>query len=196
MINICFSCGKDDQNELCETCLGWGITQEELFPTFCDALTEQFHRLGKDGKRYWGRLGAAILFTDGSNVLLLKRSENSDHANTWCLPGGRAKENEVPLDTARREAKEESGSVEGSRFQHFHDKDGSHHFHTYLYAVSKPFDVKLSKEHTDSAWTPLNEVEKLKLHPKFKEAWPTYLRAIKKRFPEKSSFEEWLLSRD
>lgn len=155
---------------------------------------EQFHRIGKNGKRYWGRLGAGILFTDGQKVLLLKRDSSSDYPGHWCIPGGRAKEGESPIDVAHREAKEECGNVEGHRFAHFHDKDGSHHFHTYLMAVDSPFDVRLSKEHDASEWVILNKVLDMKLHPKFKESWESYLRAIDKKFPKKISFSEWLQS--
>ena len=199
--NVCCYCGKGVaswihcQGFLCETCGEWGITRSEVVPTIAEVFSEQFHRVGKDGKRYWGRLGGGILFTDGEKILLLKRDGNSDYAGHWGIPGGRAKEGEAPLDTARRETKEECGSVEGQRFGHFDDKDGAHHFHTYLFAIAKPFDVELSKEHNDSKWVALDKVEDMKLHPKFKEAWPGYLRAIKKRFPGKTSFLDWCESR-
>lgn len=159
-------------------------------------ISEQFHRIGRDGARYWGRLGAGILFTDGDKILLLKRAGESDHGGTWCLPGGKAKEGESPLDTARRESKEECGSVEGNRFDHFDDKDGSHHFHTYLFSIEKPFEVTLSKEHSAFRWVYLEEVPELKLHPKLKESWPSYLRSIKKRFPRKTSFLDWLKAKE
>lgn len=189
---ICCSCGKAlASGVICEACHEWGITREEVFPTISDVFSEQFHRLGKGGTKYWGRLGGGIIFTDGEKVLLLKRDDSSDYAGHWCIPGGKAKEGEAPLDVARREAKEECGTVEGQRFGHFHDKDGAHHFHTYLMAVEKPFDVRLSKEHDASEWTALNKVEGMKLHPKFKDAWPGYLRAIKKKFPSKTSFTDW-----
>jgi ADP-ribose pyrophosphatase YjhB (NUDIX family) len=200
--NICCSCGKGvaawfhGQGVICEMCSEWGITHNEIFPTVEDVLSEQFHRVGKDGKKYWGRLGGGILFTDGERILLLKRDGNSDYAGHWGIPGGRAKENEAPLDVARRETKEECGSAEGQRFGHFHDKDGAHHFHTYLFAIAKPFDVELSKEHNDHKWVSLEKVEDMKLHPKFKEAWPGYLRAIKARFPGKTSFMDWVKVRD
>jgi 8-oxo-dGTP pyrophosphatase MutT (NUDIX family) len=156
---------------------------------------EQYHRIGKDGKKYWGRLGAGIVFTDGKKILLLQRSPKSDHPGYWCIPGGKANENESPIDCAVRESKEECGSAEGIRFAQFHDRDGGHHFHTFLYSVMKPFEVRLSDEHSDSAWVPIDEVKKMKLLPKFAESFPAYLRAIKKRFPEEKSFIEWLASR-
>lgn len=155
-------------------------------------MIEQFHRIGKDGKKYWGRLGAGIVFTDGEKVLLLKRDSSSDYPGHWCIPGGKAKEGETPLDVAHRESKEECGTVEGQRFAHFHSRDGAHHFHTYLLAINNPFEVKLSKEHDDFEWTPLEKVNGMKLHPKFRDSWPSHLNAIRKKFSKKISFSDWL----
>lgn len=197
--DICQHCGEN-VNEIsqeipfCDVCKQWGITHQEIYPTVAD-MAEQFHRLGKGGTKYWGRLGGGIVFTDGEKILLLKRDSSSDYPGHWCIPGGKAKEGEAPIDVAHREAKEECGSVEGQRFGHFHSNDGAHHFHTYLMAVTKPFEVRLSKEHDASEWVDLDDVLGMKLHPKFKESWPTYLRAIKKKFPNKTSFAEWCEAR-
>lgn len=184
-MNICYFCGKDD----CTVCAEWGLT--DLFPT----IPEQFHRIGRDGNRYWGKLGGGIVFTDGKETLLLKRTEKGDYPGFWAIPGGKAKDGEVPVETARREANEECGSSQGQRFGHFHEKDGSHHFHVFMYAIPEPFQPKLSNEHSDAQWVKLEEVAKMKLHPKLKESWPAYLRAIKRQFPSKSSFSEWVVKK-
>lgn len=155
-------------------------------------IFEQYHRIGKDGKRYWGKMGAGIIFTDGKKVLLLKRDKKSDYPHHWCLPGGKAKKGESPIDTAKRESEEECGHSEGTRLDDFHSQDGSHHFYSFLFSVPKEFNVKLSHEHEESHWFPIDQVENLNLHPKFKESWPTYLRAITKKLPQKTSFSEWL----
>lgn len=128
------------------------------------------------------RMAAGILFTDGKKILLLRRSSDGDYGGYWGIPGGKAKKSEYPIDTARRESKEECGENHGERFDHFDAKNGFHHFHTYLYSVTKPFVVKLSKEHTDSKWASLDDVSKLQLHPKFKEIWPKFQKSIKKHF--------------
>ena len=189
MINYCCECGEEceSQDFLCDGCHEWGITREEVFPTF----TEQFHRIGKEGRRYWGRLGGGILFTDGKQILLLQRANDGDYAGYWGIPGGKAKKGELPLDTARRESKEECGENEGQRFGHFDSKDGLHHFHTYLYSIASPFEVKISKEHTHSKWVALEDVQGMQLHPKFKESWTAYLRAIEKNFPKRTTFQDW-----
>ena len=146
-----------------------------------DNLIEQFHRIGKNGNRYWGKMGAGIIFTDGQKILLLRRANIGDYLGYWAPPGGKAKEGEVPLETAKRESKEECGHNEGQRFSDHHSQDGGHHFYTYLMTV-KPFEAKLSKEHDMSKWVDLDEVENMKLHPKFKDSWPTYKRAIERKF--------------
>lgn len=147
-----------------------------------------YYRIGKDGARYWGKKGAGILFTDGSKILLLKRSLG-DNKGTWGIPGGKAKEDESEINNAKRESKEEAGHVEGVRFARFDEKDGQHRFTVFLYKTT-PFRVTLSNEHSDSKWIPIDELEQYKLHPKFQKGLPYYLKAIKKEFP--SSFSEWL----
>lgn len=67
---ICCHCGESSKQDICEPCLAWGVTREDVFPTF----SEQFHRIGKGGKRYWHTAGAGILFTDGKSILLLTKS--------------------------------------------------------------------------------------------------------------------------
>jgi len=199
--NICCHCGATVENNLqnqsflCGICSEWHITHDEVFPTISDMFNEQFHRIGKNGSRFWGRLGGGIIFTDGEKILLLQRGDIGDYSGYWCIPGGKAKKGELPIDTARREALEECGKNDGQRFGHFDTKDGKHHFHTFLYSVKIPFDVKLSNEHTDYKWVPLNDVEGMQLHPKLKENWAAYRRAINKQFPRKTTFQEWLTAK-
>jgi 8-oxo-dGTP pyrophosphatase MutT (NUDIX family) len=147
-------------------------------------------------KKYFGRLGGGILFTDGKKILLLKRDGDSDNKGRWGIPGGRARENETPIEVAKRETKEECGSCEGVQFGHYQDVDGDHHFHTFLFAIKKPFDVEISKEHDDYKWASIKKIEEMRLHPRLKKAWPELLKAIKKKFPNKKSFKEWLDERD
>jgi mutator protein MutT len=149
-----------------------------------------FHRIGKDGRRYNGMAGAGILFTDGERILLLKRGHGGDFGGTWAIPGGRTEKGESAIDTAVRETKEEVGLITGTRFAAFEEIDGRHRFHVYLYAVSEPFECKISKEHDDWRWIPLNDLDRYKLHPRLEEALPYYQKAIRRRFPRKD-FKEW-----
>jgi ADP-ribose pyrophosphatase YjhB (NUDIX family) len=192
MINICCYCGQSSGTLLCSLCEEWCVSREEVFPTIGDVLVEQFHRIGREGRRYWGKMGAGILFTDGKSILLLKRKEPSDHAGTWGIPGGRAKDGEAPIDTARRESKEECGQKDGQQFARFHDKDGSHHFHVFLYSVAKPFECTVSNEHSQAKWIPITEMLNYPLHPRLKKSLPYYLNSVKQKFSRHKRFSEWL----
>lgn len=189
---ICCHCGEPSDQDICDGCLAWGVTREDVFPTF----SEQFHRIGKNGKRYWHQSGAGILFTDGHSILLLKRKEPSDNAGTWGIPGGGAKKGETPIATAWRETKEECGaSPQGYQFEKFHEKDGHHNFFVFMYRIPKPFECEISKEHSEAKWIPIKDLGQYKLHPKMTEHWPAYKRAIEKKFP-KNSFSEWLTTKN
>lgn len=157
-------------------------------------INEQYHRVGKNGKKYWGRLGAGIVFTDGKKILLLRRA-GSDNAGKWGIPGGRCEEGEKFLDTARREAEEETGvKVSGSRFDEFEQIDGRHKFMVYLYSIDQPFQCKISDEHDDWKWVPIDELNQYELHPKLEENLGRFKKAIAKRFP--GSFKEWIEAND
>ncbi len=201
--NICCGCGKafhawfHGTGVLCDVCSEWGVDRKDIVPNITEvfeAKNEQFHRIGKDGGKYWGKRGAGILYTDGQHILLLKRGEKSDNAGTWGVPGGKAKKNEAPIDTALRETKEECGNApSGQQFANFLTKDGKHSFMCYLYSTDEQFDCTLSDEHTDYKWVPLDEVGKYNLHPKFKELWSRYKSAIENKFESRfSSFSEWV----
>lgn len=171
---ICKTCGKQSDETICSLCYSWG-------------LTEAYSKV-KNHKRE-GRLAAGIVFTDGKKILLLKRNEKS---GVWSIPGGRADKNETPLETAKRESKEECGSSEGEVFDHFFRKYENQHFHTFMVSIKSPFKVKISDEHSDFAWVPIKDVEEMKLHPKFRECWKVILASIKKRYPNRVSFIEWV----
>lgn len=151
-----------------------------------------FHRIGKDGTKYYGKVAAGIIFTDGKQILLLKRAEQGDHFGKWSVPGGRLNHGELPIDGARRESEEECGHSHGQQFGHYDDVDGRFHFHTFFFAIDKPFDVKLSSEHSDGKWIDIDDVEKYDLHRRFKENWKYFKEKIGKRFPKIKSFSEWI----
>ena len=191
--NVCCKCGRPVsswihcQGVICSVCAEWGITREEVFPTITDLF---------ESKGDLGRLGAGIIYTDGKRILLLKR-EKGDEKETWCIPGGRADDGETPRDCAIRETGEEIGKLpEAKEFGHFDMKDKAYHFHVYLMAVPKQFKVKLSDEHSDYEWIPFADLDDYRLHPKLKEAIPTYLKAISSHFGVKiESFSSWLYNK-
>ena len=152
-----------------------------------------YHRIGKNGKRYWGKQGAGILFTDGKQILVLKRSDKGDHGGTWGLPGGKVEKGESTIAGAMREIEEETGVsyVPGNRLESMESRDGTHRWVTYLYRVTEPFEVTLSDEHTDSKWVDIDKIKDLKLHPQFKAQIDRYLDVIgRKSF----GFKEWSMT--
>lgn len=157
-------------------------------------MNEQYHRIGKDGRKYWGKVGAGILYTDGKRVLLLKRATKGDHYGSWSIPGGKVERGENPLDAAQRESKEETGVFDGSIIAHYDDVDHRHHFHTFLYKVDQPFQCQLSDEHSEYRWVELPDVEDLKLHPRFRAMFPRFRRKIGHHFPK--SFAVYVSEKD
>lgn len=147
-------------------------------------------RIGEGGSPVHGKRAAGIFFTDGKSVLLLKRSDEGDHSNTWALPGGKSKDGETDINTAIRETKEETGlgSIPGHRLCSVMSHNGRQRFTGFVYKVSSPFDVKISHEHNDWEWVSLKDLGSKELHPKFKEQIPRYLREIGKKI---QSFSEW-----
>jgi 8-oxo-dGTP diphosphatase len=150
-----------------------------------------FHRIGKDGTSYAGKLGAGIIFTDGKQLLLLKRADG-DHRGKWGQPGGEVEPGETAIDAAIREAQEECGNFDGYRIGEFEEKDGLHRWTTFLYKIKKPFACALSKEHSAFKWFDLDKLKSADLHPKFKENLPAYLKMINRKFQSLGSFKEWL----
>lgn len=135
--------------------------------------------------------GAGILFTDGKKILLLKRAEG-DEENTWGLPGGGAKKGETPLETAKRETKEECGidNNVGTKWAELTQKDSEFCWTTFMYdVVVSDVAVTLSDEHTDWLWFDLTELNTKPLHPKLKPQIPAYLALIRKKYGKK--FTEW-----
>src|SRR4051812_3091566 len=66
---------------------------------------------GPDGRRFWGRYGAAglLVHDETAGILLQHRAEWSHFGGTWGLPGGARHEGESAVDGAIREAEEEAG---------------------------------------------------------------------------------------
>jgi septum formation protein len=153
---------------------------------------EQYHRIGKDGKKYWGKIGAGIIFSDGKKILLLKRASKGDNFGKWSIPGGKVEKGESPIDGAKRESKEECGYFGGYQYHHYDDQDGKHHYHTFFYAIDKPFEIKLSEEHTEGKWFDISDVDDLNLHERLKNNWPYFKRKIIHQFTGTKSFIDWI----
>ena len=117
-------------------------------------------------------------------MLLHRSSETKAYPFTWAPTGGSIEEGEDLLEAAKRESKEEIGTVRGYKIAEFTDDK----FAMFIFKVNEPFKVKLNDEHTKMEWVNIDDVEKYKLHPNFKKEWPKYRKAIK-------PFSEWLNTR-
>ena len=53
-------------------------------------------------------VGAIFLCTSTNRILLQQRSKNVSHPTTWAFWGGKAEDNEKPIDTLHRELTEEN----------------------------------------------------------------------------------------
>jgi 8-oxo-dGTP diphosphatase len=136
-----------------------------------------------DGRRFWGRAGAAgllVVAPDGS-VLLQHRVGWSHFGGTWGLPGGARHVGESSLDGALREAHEETGielALLRPRFAVRLDLD----VWTYTtVAVAAPAALPVAvtdRESTALEWVPADEVDQRDLHPGFAAAWPRLRPAL------------------
>ncbi len=110
-------------------------------------------------------------------MLLLERSDASNHGGTWSMPGGNFDPtlDETLYDTAVREALEELGSVPdvaaalGSLVVDWGEEDENKFtvFFVETTANNGTWRAKLNEEHTASAWFALSDLGDgdVELHP-------------------------------
>lgn len=132
------------------------------------------------GHRHWGLYGAAGLLLvapeqAGLTVLLQHRAAWSHHGDTWGVPGGARGRRETAVESALREAAEETGldpagvAVVGEH----RDDHGDWAYTTVLARAAAVLPVHaLDRESTAVRWVPTEAVEELPLHPGFAASWP------------------------
>lgn len=135
------------------------------------------------GERYWGRFGAAgLLALDAERGVLLQHRVSWSHfGDTWALPGGARHEGESAEDAAQRESAEEAGVPEGAvvpRFMSVLDLD-VWTYTTVVGDVVAPFEPVISDPESHAlAWVPIDEVDRLPLHPGFAGSWTALRTAL------------------
>ena len=135
-----------------------------------------------DGRRYWGRAGAAGLLavSPTGSVLLQHRVQWSHFGDTWGLPGGARHTGESAVDGALREAHEETGIDTAAltpRFAVLLDL-GAWSYTTLAVDAPHELPVRVSDPESNALdWVAADAVDALPLHPRFAEAWPR-LRAL------------------
>lgn len=130
-----------------------------------------------DGRKYWGRFGAAGLLVHHPErgVLLQHRALWSHFGDTWGLPGGARHENETALEAALREADEEAGvpaHLLSVQFTSVVDL-GFWSYTTVVALATESFEPVIGDaESIALRWVEPAAVESLFLHPGFATAWP------------------------
>ena len=129
------------------------------------------------GHRHWGVYGAAglLVVAPGPTVLLQHRAFWSHHGDTWGVPGGARGSGETAVQTALREAFEETGlAEEGVKVvDELVDDHGGWSYTTVVAHAPEELPVhSLDRESTDVRWVTLPDVDALPLHPGFAGTWP------------------------
>ena len=111
---------------------------------------------------------AGILFFSQGKVLLLKRSNEGDHAREWDFPGGHIEDGETADQAARRELTEECGvTYTGELLPIMHTDDGNCDYTTFLSECKDQFTPTLNDEHTAFIWANIEDYPN-KTHPAVK----------------------------
>lgn len=137
-----------------------------------------------EGRRYWGRYGAAGLVVfdpKRDSVLLQHRAPWSHQGDTWGIPGGARDGNETPYEAALREAHEEA-SVPAAPLTRIHEHTfdlGFWSYTTYVVTTSESFEPAANDtESAELRWVSVDAVTELPLHPGFATSWPGLREAI------------------
>lgn len=128
------------------------------------------------GHRHWGVHGAAglLVVTPRREVLLQHRAPWSHGGDTWGVPGGARHADESPERAARRETAEETGldpDLLDVVAEHVDDHT-TWRYTTFVATAPSALRVVPERESVDLRWVPLDDVERLPLHPAFAVAWP------------------------
>jgi 8-oxo-dGTP diphosphatase len=139
-----------------------------------------------EGKKYWGRFGAAglLVWHPTAGILLQHRAPWSHNGGTWALPGGARRLGETALEGALREAKEEAGvpaELVDVLFESVVDL-GFWSYTTVVVRARENFEPVIGDtESIALAWVALDDVASYDLHPSFARAWPGLLLELVRR---------------
>jgi 8-oxo-dGTP pyrophosphatase MutT (NUDIX family) len=130
-----------------------------------------------DGRRFWGRVGAAglLVVSPTGSVLLQHRVGWSHHGGTWGLPGGAREPGESAVEGAAREAREETALDTAALRPLFTSVLDLEVWSYTTVAAEAPEELPVSVSDAESealAWVPADEVDARPLHPGFAAAWP------------------------
>lgn len=119
--------------------------------------------------------GAGVIFFDGEKILLLKK-----HNGSWVFPGGKPVQGENPLQTAKRETREEVGTCPGEMVKELSFEFDDRTFHSFIFKIKNTFDVEVSDEHKDYTWINYKKVLDLRLHKNVMKSIRKVIKALDK----------------
>lgn len=121
------------------------------------------------------RVVAKAIVTDGSEILLLRRSDTDTRRPLqWDIPGGAVEENENYSNAVSREIAEETGLDIPSDsldiiFAKTEEREKGAMIFLFYAGETESRDVKLSFEHDSYKWASINEAKDLIEYPLHKE---------------------------
>ena len=128
---------------------------------------------------------AAIIENDRGEILLIKRSPDSELPNCWEDAGGHLKQSESPEDGLRREIEEETGIkdieiIKPLTVFHVYKKDikkeGKQLIGISYWCKTTTSNITLSHEHTDFKWIKPEQAIEIVGHPAVKGYISIYLQ--------------------
>lgn len=137
---------------------------------------------GAGGAKYWGLYGAAGLFLQaGDTVLMQHRAWWTAQGGTWGIPGGARDSHETAAEAAIRETIEECGidpllvEVRGELLTT--EREGW----TYTTVLAhthggEQIPLEANEESEELRWVPLDNLRELPLHPGFAASLDAVLR--------------------
>jgi len=144
-------------------------------PRFDASLGDGWVEIG-DGRRFWGRFGAAgLLLRDPDGRILLQHRVSWSHfGDTWGLPGGARHPEESAFEAALRESTEEAGVPPELVLPVLSSvvTIGPWSYTTVLAESVEHFEPRImDAESNELRWVAPADVAALPLHPGFGSAW-------------------------
>jgi 8-oxo-dGTP pyrophosphatase MutT (NUDIX family) len=126
------------------------------------------------GHTHWGPRGAAgLLVANDGQVLLQLRARWAHQGGTWSIPGGARERGESSVDAALREAHEELGIERASveTVGSYVAECGGWLYETVFAHATERLRLEDRAESAGHRWVAADEVDSMKLHPAFRDAW-------------------------
>ena len=121
----------------------------------------------------YGLTVRGIIKNDSGEILIVKRHPKSKtDPEMWELPGGKVERGEFFADALVREIKEETNlDVEIGDFCEAVQNDYSHKrtVQLMMYLINVEGEVKISDEHTEFMWAPIEKIKTLEISTSLKK---------------------------